>query len=130
MLFAKITKKNPTFELITPELFKRYGEDLEIVSKSFGLIVKEAFMFLLIRVVLLAQSFFETVANQAASNVEIDRMKGEVSYAFANFVINHQNSFTAIFTFINFLLWLLVIFILFKDGNKIIDLIKKEKEKK
>ena len=103
----------------------------EIVSKSFGLIVKEAFMFLLIRgVVLLAQSFFETVANQAASNVEIDRMKGEVSYAFANFVINHQNSFTAIFTFINFLLWLLVIFILFKDGNKIINLIKNEREKK
>ena len=100
----------------------------EIVSKSFGLIIKEAFIFLLIRIVLLAQSFFETVANQAASNVEIDRMKGEVSYAFANFVI--QNSFTAIFTFIIFLLWLLIIFILFKDGNKIIDLIKKEKEKK
>ena len=73
----------------------------EIVSKSFGLVVKEAFMFLVIRIVLLAQSFFETVANQAASNVEIDRMKGEVSYAFANFVINHQNSFTAIFTFIS-----------------------------
>lgn len=73
----------------------------EIVSKSFGLVVKEAFMLLVIRIVLLAQSFFETVANQAASNVEIDRMKGEVSYAFANFVINHQDSFTAIFTFIH-----------------------------
>lgn len=102
----------------------------EIVSKSFGLVVKEAFMLLVIRIVLLAQSFFETVANQAASNVEIDRMKGEVSYAFANFVINHQDSFTAIFTFISFLLWLLAIFILFKDGNKIINLIKNEKEKK
>ena len=102
----------------------------EIVSKSFGLVVKEAFMLLVIRIVLLVQSFFETVANQAASNVEIDRMKGEVSYAFANFVINHQDSFTAIFTFISFLLWLLVIFILFKDGNKIINLIKNEKEKK
>ena len=102
----------------------------EIVSKSFGLIIKEAFMLLVIRIVLLAQSFFETVANQAASNVEIDRMKGEVSYAFANFVINHQDSFTAIFTFISFLLWLLVIFILFKDGNKIINLIKNKKEKK
>ena len=102
----------------------------EIVSKSFGLIVKEAFMFLVIRIVLLAQSFFETIANQAASNVEIDRVKGEVSYAFANFVINHQDSFTAIFTFISFLLWLLAIFILFKDGNKIINLIKNEKEKK
>ena len=97
----------------------------EIVSKSFGLIIKEAFIFLLIRIVLLAKSLFETVANQAAS---IERMKGEVSYAFANFVI--QNSFTAIFTFIIFLLWLLIIFILFKDGNKIINLIKKEKEKK
>ena len=102
----------------------------EIVSKSFGLVVKEAFMFLVIRIVLLVQSFFETVANQAASNVEIDRMKGEVSYAFANFVINHQGKFTAIFTFISFLLWLLVIFILFKDGNKIINLIKNEREKK
>lgn len=102
----------------------------EIVSKSFGLIIKEAFMLLVIRIVLLTQSFFETVANQAASNVEIDRMKGEVSYAFANFVINHQDSFTAIFTFISFLLWLLAIFILFKDGNKIINLIKNEKEKK
>ena len=102
----------------------------EIVSKSFGLIIKEAFMFLIIRIVLLAQSFFETVANQAASNAEIDRMKGELSYVFANFVINHQDSFTAIFTFISFLLWLLVIFILFKDGNKIINLIKNEKEKK
>ena len=102
----------------------------EIVSKSFGLIIKEAFMFVIIRIVLLAQSFFETVANQAASNIEIDRMKGEVSYAFANFVINHQGSFTAIFTFINFLLWLLVIFILFSDGNKIINLIKNKKEKK
>lgn len=102
----------------------------EIISKSFALVVKEAFMLLVIRIVLLAQSFFETVANQAASNVEIDRMKGEVSYAFANFVINHQDSFTAIFTFISFLLWLLVIFILFKDGNKIINLIKNEKEKK
>ena len=102
----------------------------EIVSKSFGLVVKEAFMFLVIRIVLLAQSFFETVANQAASNVEIDRMKGEVSYAFANFLINHQGKFTAIFTFISFLLWLLVIFILFKDGNKIINLIKNEREKK
>ena len=97
----------------------------EIVSKSFGLIIKEAFIFLLRRIVLLAQSFFETVANQAASNVEIDRMKGEVSYAFANFVINHQNSFTAIFTFIIFLLWLLIIFILFKDVNKIIKFNKK-----
>ena len=102
----------------------------EIVSKSFGLIIKEAFMLLVIKIVLLAQSFFETVANQAASNVEIERMKGEVSYAFANFVINHQDSFTAIFTFINFLLWLLIIFILFMDGNKIINLIKNEKEKK
>lgn len=102
----------------------------EIVSKSFGLIIKEAFIFLVIRIVLLAKSFFETVANQAASNVEIDRMKGEVSYAFANFVINHQDSFTAIFTFISFLLWLLVIFILFRDGNKIINLIKNKKEKK
>ena len=102
----------------------------EIISKSFGLIIKEAFIFLVIRIVLLAQSFFETVANQAASNIEIERIKGEVSYAFANFVINHQNSFTAIFTFINFLLWLLIIFILFKDGNKIINLIKNEKEKK
>ena len=102
----------------------------EIVSKSFGLIIKEAFIFLVIRIVLLAQSFFETVVNQAASNVEIERMKGEVSYAFANFVINHQDSFTAIFTFISFLLWLLIIFILFKDGNKIINLIKNEKEKK
>ena len=102
----------------------------EIVSKSFGLIIKEAFIFLVIRIVLLVQSFFETVVNQAASNVEIERMKGEVSYAFANFVINHQNSFKAIFTFIIFLLWLLFIFILFKDGNKIIKLIKKEKEKK
>ncbi|MDD7767696.1 MAG: hypothetical protein PT936_02455 [Treponema sp.] len=102
----------------------------EIVSKSFGLIIKEAFMFLVIRIVLLAQSFFETVANQAASNIEIERMKGEVSYAFANFVINHQDSFTAIFTFISFLLWLLAIFILFRDGNKIINLIKNEKEKK
>ena len=102
----------------------------EIVSKSFGLIIKEAFMLLVIRIVLLAQSFFETVANQAASNIEIERMKGEVSYAFANFVINHQNSFTSIFTFINFLLWLLAIFILFRDGNKIINLIKNEKEKK
>lgn len=102
----------------------------EIVSKSFGLIIKEAFIFLIIRIVLLVQSFFETVANQAASNIEIERMKGEVSYAFANFVINHQNSFTSIFTFINFLLWLLAIFILFRDGNKIINLIKNEKEKK
>ena len=102
----------------------------EIVSKSFGLIIKEAFMLLIIRIVLLVQSFFETVVNQAASNAEIERMKGEVSYAFANFVINHQNSFTAIFTFINFLLWLLIIFILFKDGNKIINLIKNKKEKK
>ena len=102
----------------------------EIVSKSFGLIIKEAFMFLVIRIVLLAQSFFKTVVNQAASNVEIERMKGEVSYAFANFVINHQDSFTAIFTFISFLLWLLAIFILFRDGNKIINLIKNEKEKK
>ena len=97
----------------------------EIVSKSFGLIIKEAFIFLLIRIVLLAQSFFETVANQSASNIEIERMKGEVSYAFANFVINHQNSFTAIFTFIIFLLWLLIIFILFKDVNKIIKFNKK-----
>lgn len=102
----------------------------EIVSKSFGLIIKEAFIFLIIRIVLLVQSFFETVANQAASNIEIGRMKGEVSYAFANFVINHQNSFTSIFIFINFLLWLLAIFILFRDGNKIINLIKNEKEKK
>ena len=102
----------------------------EIVSKSFGLIIKEAFIFLIIRIVLLAQSFFETIVNQAASNAEIERMKGEVSYAFANFVINHQSSFTAIFTFINFLLWLLIIFILFKDGNKIINLIKNEREKK
>ena len=102
----------------------------EIVSKSFGLIIKEAFIFLVIRIVLLAQRFFEAVVNQAASNVEIERMKGEVSYAFANFVINHQNSFTAIFTFIIFLLWLLIIFILFKDGNKIINLIKNKKEKK
>ena len=102
----------------------------EIISKSFGLIIKEAFMFLVIRIVLLTQRFFETVANQAASNVEIERMKGEVSYAFANFVINHQNSFTSIFTFINFLLWLLAIFILFMDENKIINLIKNKKEKK
>lgn len=102
----------------------------EIVSKSFGLIIKEAFILLAIKIVLLAKSFFETVVNQIASNIEIERIKGEVSYAFANFVINHQNSFTAIFTFINFLLWLLIIFILFKDGNKIINLIKNEKEKK
>jgi hypothetical protein len=101
----------------------------EIVSKSIGLVIKEAFLFLAIRIVLLAQSFFATVANQAASNIEIERMKGEVSYAFANFVINHQDSFTAIFTFVIFLLWLLALFILFKDGNKIINLIKNGKEK-
>ena len=40
---AEREKKNPTFELITPELFKRYGEDLEILSKSLGYITKLRF---------------------------------------------------------------------------------------
>ena len=40
---AEREKKNPTFELITPELFKKYGEDLEIVSKSLGCTTKLRF---------------------------------------------------------------------------------------
>lgn len=102
----------------------------EIVSKSVGLVIKEAFLFLAIRIVLLAQSFFTTVINQTAGELEIQRLKGEVSLAVSEFVINHQGSFTAIFTFVIFLLWLLALFILFKNGNEIINLIKNGKEKK
>lgn len=102
----------------------------EIVSKSVGLVIKEAFLFLAIRIVLLAQSFFTTVINQTAGELEIQRLKGEVSLAVSEFVINHQSSFTAIFTFVIFLLWLLALFILFKNGNEIINLIKNGKEKK
>lgn len=40
---AKREKNNPTFELITPELFKKYGEDLEIVSESLGCTTKLRF---------------------------------------------------------------------------------------
>ncbi len=99
----------------------------ELVNKSFGLVIKEAFIAMAIRVVVLAQSFFATVVNQAASNVEIERMKGEASLAFSEFVINHQNSLVACFTFVAFLLWLLAIYILFRDGNKILNLIKNGK---
>jgi hypothetical protein len=101
----------------------------EIVSKSVGLVIKEAFLFLAIRIVLLAQSFFTTVINQTAGELEIQRLKGEVSLAVSEFVINHQGSFTAIFTFVIFLLWLLALFILFKNGNEIINLIKNGEEK-
>lgn len=33
---AKTEKENPTYELITPELFAKYGNDLEIVSHALG----------------------------------------------------------------------------------------------
>ena len=33
---AENEKKNPTYELITPELFDKYGNDLEIVSHALG----------------------------------------------------------------------------------------------
>lgn len=102
----------------------------EIVSDTFYLVIKETFIFLAIRIVSLVQDLFTTIINQAASNIEIERMKGEVSYAFANFVINHQSSFTAIFVIINFLLWILAISVLVRDGNNIINLIKNGKEKK
>lgn len=36
-------KQNPTFELITPALFDKYGSDLEIVSKSLGCTVSLRF---------------------------------------------------------------------------------------
>lgn len=35
--------KNPSYELITPELFAKYGDDLEIVSHSLGCTVKLKF---------------------------------------------------------------------------------------
>ena len=47
----------------------------EIVSKSFGLIIKEAFLFLVIRAVSLASDFFATIVNQAAGSMEIERLK-------------------------------------------------------
>ena len=100
----------------------------EIVSKSFGLIIKEAFLFLVIRAVSLASDFFATIVNQAAGSMEIERLKGETSLAFSEFVINHQGSFTAIFGFAIFLLALIMVFILFKDGNKILKLLKERKE--
>ena len=99
----------------------------ELVGKSFDLVIKEVFVAMAIRVVVLAQSFFATVVNQAASNIEIERMKGEASLAFSKFVMDHQNSFVAGFTFVAFLLWLLAIYILFRDGNKILNLIKNGK---
>lgn len=35
-LIADNERKNPTYELITPELFTKYGNDLEIVSQALG----------------------------------------------------------------------------------------------
>lgn len=100
----------------------------EIVSKSFGLIIKEAFLFLIIRAVSLASDFFAIIVNQAAGSMEIDRLKGGTSLVFSEFVINHQGSFTAIFGFAIFLLALIMVFVLFKDGNKILKFLKKGKE--
>ena len=35
-LIAENERQNPTYELITPELFSKYGNDLEIVSHTLG----------------------------------------------------------------------------------------------
>lgn len=97
-----------------------------IVSKSIFLAIKESIIFIFIRMFSLARDFFEVVINQAAAASEIERLRGETTLAFSEFIINHQGSFLSIFGFGIFLLVLLALYIFWKDCYNILKIIKEE----
>lgn len=101
----------------------------KIIGKSFGLFIKESFIFIGARVLILCRSFIETIINQTAGTLEIKRLTHEESLAVSEFVINHQGSFTFIFGFGAVLLGLLAIYVAYKDFVKIIEIVKAKEEK-
>lgn len=103
----------------------------KVIGKSIGLFIKESFIFIGMRLLMLACSFVETIINQTAGTLEIKRLAHEESLAVSEFVINHQGSFTFIFGFGVFLLGLLAIYVAYKDIVKIIEIetVKAKEEK-
>lgn len=101
----------------------------KVIGKSIGLFIKESFIFIGMRLLLLARSFVETIINQTAGTLEIKRLAHEESLAVSEFVINHQGSFTFIFGFGVVLLGLLAIYVAYKDIVKIVEIVKAKEEK-
>ena len=91
----------------------------EIVTKSIGLFIKEMFIFLAVRLVVLARDFVSVFVNQMAGQSEIARLNGETSLVFSEFIINHQTSFVSIFTVLVVLLLCLAAYVAIFDINKI-----------
>ena len=101
----------------------------KVIGKSIGLFIKESFIFIGIRLLVLARSLVETIINQTAATLEIKRLPHEESLAVSEFVINHQRSFTFIFGFGVVLLGLLAIYVAYKDIVKVIEIAKAKEEK-
>ena len=99
----------------------------KVIGKSIGLFIKESFIFIGIRLLVLARSFVETIINQTVGTLEIKRLAHEESLAVSEFVINHQGSVTFIFGFGVVLLGLLAIYVAYKDIVKVIEIAKEEK---
>ena len=100
-----------------------------LFNQRIGLFIKESFIFIGIRLLVLARSFVETIINQTAGTLEIKRLAHEESLAVSEFVINHQGSFTFIFGFGVVLLGLLAIYVAYKDIVKVIEIAKAKEEK-
>ena len=79
----------------------------KVIGKSIGLFIKESFIFIGIKLLVLARSFVETIINQTAGTLEI----------------------TFIFGFGVVLLGLLAIYVAYKDIVKIIEIVKAKEEK-
>lgn len=100
----------------------------KIFSKTTTFVIKEAFIFVAIKVVFLLRSMMETFVNQMAGTSEIERLKGETSLIFSEFIINHQNDFSLIFAITSLLLIIAAITILVNDAIKIINIIKENED--
>lgn len=100
----------------------------KVFSKTTTLVIKEAFVFVAIKVVLLLRSMMETFVNQMAGTSEIERLKEETSLVFSEFIINHQNDFSLIFAITLLLLIIAAITILVNDAIKISNIIKENED--
>jgi hypothetical protein len=96
----------------------------EIATRSIGLVIKEAFLFLAIKFTYLARGLFATIINQAAGELEIQRLNKEVPLYLSEFVINNQDSLTSLFAFLALLLWIAVVYIFVKNVLKIIKIFR------
>lgn len=95
-----------------------------MIKNIFKLVLKESLVLYAFKIIGYAKDFIATYISQAASVSETERLRGETTLVWSEFIVNHQEAFISMLNFGMFLLILLFIYLLITDGYKIIKSIK------